>query len=337
MHCDMDLFGLHASRRTLIRLFPGKNLRRGLACLALPAILLHFPATGAGQGVQERYTTYVQGERELSRSNATGMALTSGITALYTRFSGTTMSGEAYKLLPDADVLLLYQAANTSAFYTDERLPITDMVLLVDELDARRLATPEQIRKTYQALVGGRLFAQARQWRQRHPNALSTMQMDVANADAVLPVPSVLVFADGEDTPLRRAASAPAAPHIIAIGHPLCHFSQQAANDILARYQVQPGVLTAIQWMAPQQRESDFVIFQRWNASHPGARMSIAYLKDEWPAIDSWETPTFYFVKQGIVQYKLTGWPKEGRMSEFVAGLQSIGLGDLPPPAPGRL
>lgn len=301
-----------------------------MACLAFPAMLLHFSAAGAEPDVQARYTTYVQGERELSRSNVGDGELTAGINALYASFSGEVMSGETYKSLPDADVLLLYQAASTSAFYSDDSTQIMDMAQLAAELDSRGVAKPAQIRQTYHALIGGRLFAQALQWRQRYPQLLEEVHLDVTDMEEAHSLPTELVFTGGSASPERRTAALPATAYIIAIGHPLCHFSQRAATELAARYRGQPDVLAAIKWMAPQQRESNFDIFQHWNASHPDSPMSIAYMKKEWPAIDSWATPTLYFFRQGTLQYKLTGWPKEGRMTEFSAGLRAIGLADEP-------
>jgi hypothetical protein len=52
----------------------------------------------------------------------------------------------------------------------------------------------------------------------------------------------------------------------------------------------------------------------------------VVFKREAWPMIDSWETPTFYFLEHGVVRAKVQGWPKEGHRSELLAGLQKIGL-----------
>ena len=42
--------------------------------------------------------------------------------------------------------------------------------------------------------------------------------------------------------------------------------------------------------------------------------------------IDYWGTPTFYFLQNGVVRAKVTGWPKEGRRAELLAALRQVGL-----------
>jgi hypothetical protein len=61
--------------------------------------------------------------------------------------------------------------------------------------------------------------------------------------------------------------------------------------------------------------------FQRWNHEHPAMQHTIAYRNDEWPMIDWWGTPTFYFIKDGAVIAKFVGWPKEGRRAELLTAL----------------
>jgi hypothetical protein len=50
------------------------------------------------------------------------------------------------------------------------------------------------------------------------------------------------------------------------------------------------------------------------------------YQTQQWPEIDYWGTPAFYFYQDGRLQGSLLGWPKEGRVAELQQMLTRIGL-----------
>ena len=50
------------------------------------------------------------------------------------------------------------------------------------------------------------------------------------------------------------------------------------------------------------------------------------YQESQWPEINRWDTPVFYFYLDGQLQGSVSGWPKEGREAELTAHLQRIDL-----------
>jgi hypothetical protein len=50
------------------------------------------------------------------------------------------------------------------------------------------------------------------------------------------------------------------------------------------------------------------------------------YQTQQWPEIDYWGTPAFYFYQDGRLQGSLLGWPAEGRAEELQQMLKRIGL-----------
>jgi hypothetical protein len=78
--------------------------------------------------------------------------------------------------------------------------------------------------------------------------------------------------------------------------------------------------------MAPQVSAFDWDVFEQWNREHPGQETTLAFRHDEWPMIDWWGTPTFYFFKSGTLSAKVRGWPKGGRKPELQAALRQVGL-----------
>jgi hypothetical protein len=54
--------------------------------------------------------------------------------------------------------------------------------------------------------------------------------------------------------------------------------------------------------------------------------MEFAYKREEWPMIERWETPVFYFFRDGRVVGKVIGWPVAGRKNEIRRSLRRAGL-----------
>jgi hypothetical protein len=49
------------------------------------------------------------------------------------------------------------------------------------------------------------------------------------------------------------------------------------------------------------------------------------YRANEWPEIEYWGTPAFYFYKNGELRYKVIGWNKR-REKYIEQGLKEVGL-----------
>ena len=73
-----------------------------------------------------------------------------------------------------------------------------------------------------------------------------------------------------------------------------------------------------MKWVTPQQLAEDPSVSEAWRKRYPVAPLSEAFRATEWAGIDTWETPTFYFYKNGKLRSKLTGWPNEGRKAQFL-------------------
>lgn len=56
------------------------------------------------------------------------------------------------------------------------------------------------------------------------------------------------------------------------------------------------------------------------------AKILDIYQTQQWPEIDYWGTPAFYFYQDGRLQGSLLGWPAEGRTEELQQMLKRIGL-----------
>src|SRR5690606_15389081 len=98
-----------------------------------------------------------------------------------------------------------------------------------------------------------------------------------------------------------------------------CHFTQNAAGAIESDPALHALFTEHAKWLAPQDTTTDFSVFRRWNAEHPDMPITITYLEAGFPMIDTWSTPTFYFIDHGRVVSQVTGWPRGERREEILA------------------
>jgi hypothetical protein len=62
----------------------------------------------------------------------------------------------------------------------------------------------------------------------------------------------------------------------------------------------------------------------KWNREHPIAAMNAVERESDWPGIDTWAMPTFYFFRDGRVVSKVSGW--ETHRDKIVDGFRKLGL-----------
>jgi hypothetical protein len=193
-------------------------------------------------------------------------------------------------------------------------------VIDLGELERRGVAAPAWVKKVHAALVRRRDFDAANAFRARHPAAKLTAMPPVGEERDDGHGPSVLALSEDGSTLIHRTVALdPVAQVVVVAG---CHFSQDAAhaieNDPLLRAAFSRHVL----WIMPADWNPADPALVRWNRAHPIAAMSTVYREREWPMIDTWAMPTFYFLRNGQVQSKVVGW----QPSAILSGFRELGL-----------
>jgi len=231
------------------------------------------------------------------------------------------------KGLTDSDLTLLFDASSRSEFYTAKPSYARNMLLLFGEMEARGIATRESFIDMQSALVESRMLAEARQFSKSHPSAGLVLLPEFRDGDNFLDRGPTEWKVSQESPLLTRENIVMSSPaQVIVIGSPLCHFSQNAIHDLSHDAELMSALTDHVQWLAPPDGSINFDVFQNWNREHPEAPMDIAYRREEWPMIDSWNTPTFYFFKRGKLVAEVAGWPKEGNRNELRRALRLVGL-----------
>lgn len=227
----------------------------------------------------------------------------------------------------DAELEWLFQAANIAAYWSLSDDYLSDMAMDLGGLEDRNRASTQDREYMFHALLMLRKFSEARALLDQHQGMQVPNVPRVENkvADTVHGH-TVLAVEPGKPILTHQAAQLNPGIQIIVVGHPLCHFTQNAARAL----EHDPELLRVFKrhalWLAPQQGYLHVKAFQRWNREHPGERMVMAWKESEWPQIDTWATPTIYFFDDGELVYKIVGWPGQGNLDVLTAAARRLGL-----------
>ncbi len=281
------------------------------------------PRPGAALDRIER--SYVAFERVQPSPSLSDAAFRSLLRRSYRERFAALQHPATLRALADVDLIDLYRATNDVAFYTHD--PDDARALLRDflALQRRDLTMSRDEDEVLNALLASRSFAEAKSFAAQHRELGVVVPDFQDDTIASRSGPTELAIGDDAKRLVRRSFDFTKPAQVIVVSSPFCHFCQGAVRDIAAIPALERRMKRYSHWLALQDGSIGFVPLQRWNASHPAETMTLAYRETEWPMIDSWATPTFYFFKKKTLVAKMTGWPPEGRVAELERALTAIG------------
>lgn len=229
---------------------------------------------------------------------------------------------EPASALSDHDLPIAFKAADTAVFYTSDRKHAAILAHLFAELERRGLATSKHARSMQAAYVQTRMFDEAVELQRAHP-ALQALPVLLGEEESLR---SAWAFHPTRDEVTLESATLGEGPAIVVVAHPGCRYTQEAFRAIEGDAELQAVFADHAQLVAPSPREFEVAVFQQWNREHPRLPMRLAYDRSQWPQLETWATPTFYFFRDGRLQAVVGGWPKDGRKDEVLAAARKIGL-----------
>lgn len=242
------------------------------------------------------------------------------------QFSGRNNTKNLNKI-DDNDLKLLFYAADITSFYTFDPKFIEKMEYYFSELLRRKIAPIKYYYDIYASLVANREFSKAERFARRYPKIkFHSLPKVVDRFNGEKSEHTGLFFSEGERILARKVVPIEKGPKIIMIAHPSCHYSKNAMEAIRSNKKMKIIFNRYATILAPADREVDFSIFRVWNKSNPDMAMALAYKRHEWSMFDSWETPTFYFMKDGLVIDKIIGWPDDSKVNDLLEASKNINI-----------
>jgi hypothetical protein len=279
--------------------------------------------TPVEQTVSDRYQQLYDVETSLENSSDAKKSI--GIGEAYEKIIRPVQAGRVLQVLTKEDVDYLFRSAYVAAFYTFDKKYVDDMSLDFSELEKRGAASERHFKDLYETMVRTRLFVRARDFGQQHTFPHDALPISEPSR-FVGEGPSVLTLNIRGDQWQRNAIILPDGPQIIVIGHPQCHFSQQATAYIENDKELFNIFKKHSKWIMPQDGNLKPRLVAQWNASHVGLPMSYIYLQKEFTKIDAWSTPNFYFFVNGELVGHISGWPPKGGPEALTAQLKKMGI-----------
>ena len=222
----------------------------------------------------------------------------------------------------------VFTAMHHAMFYTSKPSFLARMERVFALLEQREAATDAHFASMQRAYVQLRRFDAANRLATDHPGR--PLQRLPEFSDPLGPHhagASEWRFNEAA-TELTRAPLDLRSIDILVVSHPQCGYSQRAVADISRDEQLHALFRVRSHWLAPQDGRLTPKVHADWNATHPDHSLAIVHRASELPEVDTWSTPTFYFLRDGAVVAKVIGWPKGGRRDELLAAARKAALAE---------
>lgn len=231
---------------------------------------------------------------------------------------GDVMGNPPGASLPDLQNA--WRVAGFMAYVTDDRQYTRHMMAAHDEYARRGLMPPMALRdRLLQGLIASRQFDEARAYAGRADLEVEYLPpVETAGSGAKGSYPILRV--DAARSLLRREnVDVGDELHVFVVSFIGCAYSRRAADAIENHEALRRFMRERSTWVTlPGRLHFNDVL--AWNRRHPSTGFAYIDGMESWSFVDDWETPTFYFVRQGRVVAKLSGWPDD---STGIAGLLS--------------
>lgn len=213
--------------------------------------------------------------------------------------------------LSDGDLRAAYYLALDVAAVAQYDGALDAAVELLGELDRRASLSDRDVHYLHQGLIGARRFEAARNLRAAYLALGLTPPPDIVGSVEPAATERV-VFAVSADGSLRRETIDMAGfSGVVVIAAPSCRFAGAAADAILSKPELADYFEQNSFWIAPASLDLSDDRTLAWNNFRPSLQLRFAERSEQWPELNYWGSPSFYFMKDGGVISKRVGWPLE--------------------------
>ncbi len=209
----------------------------------------------------------------------------------------------------------------------DWRPAAVDLNIVFESMVDKGWADEDILRDMHKFYISFRLFPEAEAFKRRFKDAKLESPLPIRGE-----VPSksgrlVLTLSDAGDAFLKELIDIENA--VVIVGHPRCKFSNNAVTAIAGDAQLASGMAASAIWIVDATTSLTDGAIVKWNAEHPASLdFHVPWSSRDWPEINYWGTPAFYFFREGKLVKKVVGWPKESVEEQKIKlkdGLRLIG------------
>lgn len=288
--------------------------------------LLLGPGISGAETINERFNALIEIDE-----NAAGRMTTRErgirVAAAYDAHFGD-YAEQDFSEMASEDLVLYLRATELVLVMSLRTKDLGRMELAFEQLRMRGKSNKFSAGMMYRAYILSRRFEKARALAKLHDLDIGQTQPTYTSLVTPDYRGRSLLEASGSGSKLSRVPfNLPKDGYIVVVSHPMCHFSRRAMAAIEEDEQLRALFGRNVTWLAPVDGLLNFDAVQSWNATYPRYHVSIAFSREDWPEIDYWGTPTFYFFGKDGLSEKIVGWPEEGRRADLLDAARSVGIG----------
>lgn len=232
---------------------------------------------------------------------------------------------QGVNISPEMLQQVLKEMAEDIDFYTQNEEITRAHGQLFQAAEKQGLARPADARSLYRNLLKARLFEEARQFREAHPELVREplpkivpLDKNAAGTHVYVPRPQE------QESFLETTVDFSTGKKIVVLSHPFCHFCHYAARDIAREPELRRFMKEHSLWLSRPQEYFSWEEHVKWNTRFPDFPIAILKWDKDAAIFSPWSTPRFFFLEDGVVRDRIRGWPKggEGRMDELKAKIR---------------
>jgi hypothetical protein len=301
------------------------------AVLLLSIFLFSHTVYSSDNDLHDRLNVFEE-LRELAWNESNRVALEPYLESYRDLMVAIDMVG-GYSDITDDDVRSIFKALVDIVFYTSSPIVIDDIEHVFSELQKREILLPRDYFDLYNSMLRSRSFPEAVKFRKKYPTVGLKAPPDFEISGEILgETPTRLIVSDHERKVTREAYSVNKGFQLVSVVSLRCTFSRHAMETIAE----DPAIINALHgqaiWLVPEGMEGELEEIQGWNRNHAGMRLDLSYRWSEWPMIEDVATPVFYFLQDGKLVEKLTGWPDDSRLEDLRTVLDHLGVSERTEP-----
>ena len=219
----------------------------------------------------------------------------------------------------------LFDSLVTVSFYSNSAEHVIALEKVFREIVAREGPSLRQVQKMRSSYIIARMFDKARTLEG------TTDQESLERLPEIIGDPSAsgpkLYRVENKGKRLHLEAVSLDGPYVVILAHPLCGFTKRALKAIEADPVLKSVMASRAILIAPPNGQLEISEYIGWNRTHAAFPLRLVHAITDWPSLDEWNsTPIFYFLKDGKLLYKKSGWPSEESKKELYSGLELLGL-----------
>jgi len=227
-----------------------------------------------------------------------------------------------YKPKTWGEARTLFDGLTRILFYIKDERFTSVLEELYFDLERKRFATNKDIKTVREYYIRSRQFEESKKYLQRFPAVkLKGISMPpTLSMESFKKGDQHIINVGGAESLTLEKFALKKYTGLLMVGSPTCEYTKQALGDLNKKY---PKNLKKFTLLVPQE-DVDLNEIVSWNSANPKLAYKLVYKEQEFSKLSFHRVPYFYFLKNGEVIRKFSGWSGPGAMTRLENNLTKL-------------